>query len=165
MQVFDQVLPSPTQSLNQRLCLCSNEGTTEEKEDYRTKLVSLRKWKTKCRGSERIEKIKLNKQLKDYSLRWDSEAVVERERELQKSCGVEDWTQWATLKRRLIALLHLNLRALRIITQLEIVGTCNCLKNALIESKLVVYHSFSSASTGLQFIAAIIFSLKKIRYT
>ena len=58
MQVFDQVLPSPTQSLNQRLCLFSTEGITEKKERLQKETSESERIKIqKNRGSERTEEI------------------------------------------------------------------------------------------------------------
>ena len=56
MQVFDQVLPSPTQSLNQRLCLCSNEGTTEKKERLQKETSESERIKIQRTGARREQK-------------------------------------------------------------------------------------------------------------
>ena len=58
MQVFDQMMPSPTQCLNQRLCLCSTEGITEKKERLQKETSEPERIKIqKNRGSERTEEI------------------------------------------------------------------------------------------------------------
>ena len=53
MQVFDQVLPSPTQSLNQRLCLCSTEGIIEKKERLQKKTSEPERIKIQKIGARR----------------------------------------------------------------------------------------------------------------
>ena len=64
MQVFDQVLPSPTQSLNQRLCLCSTEGIIEKKERLQKETSEPKRVKDiENRGSERTEEIQHNKRI------------------------------------------------------------------------------------------------------
>ena len=64
MQVFDQVLPSPTQSLNRDYACVPLKEQQKRKRKYRTKLVSLREREnTEYRGSERIEEIQHNKRI------------------------------------------------------------------------------------------------------
>ena len=56
MQVFDQVLPSPNQSLNQRLSLCSTEGTTEKKERLQKETSEPERVKIQRTGAQREQK-------------------------------------------------------------------------------------------------------------
>ena len=88
MQIFDQVLPSPTQSLqhkelmqvfDQRLCLCSNEGTTEKKERLQKETSEPVREKIQKTGARREQKKYSTINIKVVLSSGDSEAE-QRER-------------------------------------------------------------------------------------
>ena len=167
MQVFDQVLPSPTQSLN-RDCACVPIKEQQKRE----------KLQNETSESERVKNIYstgVRREQKKYStirrLRLFSQVRFwgrcrERER------ASEELRRWRIItkgssQRRLVALSHLNLKALRIFTQPAIVSTCDCLEKFAVQvvSWLFFLVDFFILQLVFSFIATTIFSLEKIRYT